>query len=414
MIESSALGAGATVDADARRPLRVLTLARSYPSRVFPELGLWTERPTKLIAEICDVHVISPVPYCPPLPQRGPLREFARFRSIVREESRDGVEVHRPRFVVGPGSTLYRFEARAYFRGVVAVAERIHAESPVDLVHAHFIYPDGVTGHELARRWGVPLIVTEHAPWSQWLERPGVRSPSLAAAEYATRIIAVSTYVRDSIAEYIGDIPGIDVIPNGVDGSVYRPNQASARDDDRILYVGVINFNKGIDILLEAMPEILRRRPNARVELVGGGFYRDTRRQQEELKVHASALGLGDRFAFVGHQPPHEVARRMAESAVLVLPSRAESFGSVLIEALACGTPVVATRCGGPEDIVDDSVGELVPKEDSAALADALVRVMERRDEYAPQTLRDEALRRFGWDVVVRRTLDVYQQVMSG
>ena len=394
-----------------RRP-RVLTLARSYPNGVFPELGLWTERPTRRIAEHCDVHVISPVPYCPPLPARGPMREYTRFRSIARRDSRDGVQVYRPRFVVGPGSSLYRFEARAYLRGIASVAERIHAESPVDLVHAHFIYPDGAAGYELARRWNVPLVVTEHAPWTGWLERPGVRGPALAAAGYATRIIAVSNYVRETIVEYTGDGACVDVIPNGVDGSLYRPS-ADTRDENLILYVGVINFNKGIDVLLEALPDVIGRRADARVELVGGSFYRHTRLQQEELEARASALGLGGRVSFVGHLSPREVAERMAASAVLVLPSRAESFGSVLIEALACGTPVVATRCGGPEDIVHPAVGKLVPKENAEALADALVEVMDNRDTYPPKALREAALRRFGWDVVVRQIFGVYQEVMA-
>lgn len=340
------------------------------------------------------------------------MREYTRFRSIARRESRGGVEVYRPRFVVGPGSSLYRFEAKAYFRGVAPVAERIHAEQPVDLVHAHFVYPDGVAGYELARRWNVPLVVTEHAPWTGWLERPGVRGPALATAGYAARILAVSTYVRKTIAEYTRDDSRVDVIPNGVDGTVYRPRDAG-RDENRILYVGVINFNKGIDVLLEAMPEVIRRRPAARVELVGGSFYRDTRLQREALEARAAELGLGDRITFVGHLAPQEVAERMATSAVLVLPSRAESFGSVLIEALACGTPVVATRCGGPEDIVDASMGKLVPKEDAAALADAIVEVLDDPGRYPPSALRTEALRRYDWDVVVRRTLGVYQEVIS-
>ena len=224
---------------------------------------------------------------------------------------------------------------------------------------------------------------------------------------------AVSTSVRDWIAGYTGDASRVDVIPNGVDGSFYRLGPEADRDGDRILYVGVINFNKGIDILLEAMPEILRRRPTARLELVGGSFYRNTRLQREKLERRAAALGLGDRLTFVGHRAPDEVARLMAQSAVLVLPSRAESFGSVLVEALACGTPVVATRCGGPEDIVDDAVGKLVERENPAALAEALVSVLERRDEYNPQAIRDLALRRFSWDILVEQTLDVYREVMD-
>jgi glycosyltransferase involved in cell wall biosynthesis len=98
----------------------------------------------------------------------------------------------------------------------------------------------------------------------------------------------------------------------------------------------------------------------------------------------------------------------MAESAVVVLPSRAESFGAVLVEALACGTPVVATRCGGPEDIVRDGVGRLVPVDDAEALADELARVLAHPDLYEARRLREYALRRFGWDAIADEVRDVY------
>ena len=395
------------------RRLRVLTLARSFPSGVFPELGLWTERPTQRISESCDVQVISPVPYCPPLPQRGPLRQYARFRQVHRDESRGEVRVRRPRFFVGPGSSLYRFEARAYALGIRRTAERIHADTPIDLIHAHFIYPDGVAGHELAQRWNIPLVITEHAPWTGWLDRPGVRGPALMAARDAARLIAVSSYVRDSIVAYTGDPDRVVVIPNGVDPTMYRLGHAEARNPGQILYVGVINFNKGIDILLESMRGVLRERPDARLVLAGGSFYRNTRLQQEALERQAADLGLGDRVRFIGHRTPTEIARLMAESVVVVLPSRAESFGSVLIEALACGTPVVSSRSGGPEDIVDESVGKLVPKEDPAALARALVEVLDTPERYDPESTRRRVLERFGWESIVARTLEVYRDVVT-
>ena len=102
----------------------------------------------------------------------------------------------------------------------------------------------------------------------------------------------------------------------------------------------------------------------------------------------------------------------MAESAVVVLPSRAESFGAVLVEALACGTPVVATRCGGPEDIVRDGVGELVPVEDPVALAEALGRVLAEPARYDREHLRRYAVERFGWDVIVEQVHDVYRDAV--
>jgi glycosyltransferase involved in cell wall biosynthesis len=104
----------------------------------------------------------------------------------------------------------------------------------------------------------------------------------------------------------------------------------------------------------------------------------------------------------------------MRRSAVLVLPSRAEAFGAVLVEALACGTPVVATRCGGPEDVVNEQVGHLVPSDDEEALAGAIEDVLAHRDRYDPDQLRAYALENFSWEMIARRTFDLYEAAMSG
>ncbi len=394
---------------------RVLVLSRSFPNAVLPRLGLWVERLVLLLAERCEMRVVSPVPWCPPLPDIGPMRQYLRFRRIPPESVRSGVRVSYPRFLVGPGTTLYAIESQAYYRGVVGTVDRIRNEFPFDLVHAHFIYPDGVVAHRLARRYGVPFVITEHAPWiPSWIGRRGVMREALSAAAAAQALTAVSTSVRDSMAEFGVDRTRVEVIPNGVDDRLFELGAVSERKPHQLLYVGVINFNKGIDVLLRAMEMLLRRDVPVRLVAVGGAFYRDTRLQQERLHGLAHELGLNGHVSFLGEQSPRDVARLMRESALLVLPSRAESFGSVLVEALACGTPVVSTRSGGPEDIVDPAVGTLVPPDDPAALADALAETLANLDRYSPVDLRDYAIRRFGWDPVVQRTLGVYQEVLGG
>jgi glycosyltransferase involved in cell wall biosynthesis len=107
-----------------------------------------------------------------------------------------------------------------------------------------------------------------------------------------------------------------------------------------------------------------------------------------------------------------DVAQLMRNSAVVVLPSRAETFGAVLIEALACGTPVVATRCGGPEEIITEELGILVPSEDPEALSHAIQHVLENRECYDPRRLRQHALTHYSWDMIARRTVDLYQQAV--
>jgi glycosyltransferase involved in cell wall biosynthesis len=220
-------------------------------------------------------------------------------------------------------------------------------------------------------------------------------------------VLPVSVSVERTIRRYAGDRVRTEVVPVGVDADRFRPS-GGTRDHERILFVGFVNYMKGIDVLLRAMRLLADRGSTAHLVLVGGAHYRNTMRQEHELRSLVPELRLQDRVTFAGSLPPVEVARLMSESALLVLPSRAESFGAVLVEALACGTPVVATRCGGPEDIVTPKVGELVPPEDPQALADAIHSVLSRRVAYAPIELRDYALTRFGLDTVVERTYSAY------
>ena len=150
-----------------------------------------------------------------------------------------------------------------------------------------------------------------------------------------------------------------------------------------------------------------------RLVLVGEGYYQTYQAEQGRLKAMAVELGLSERVRFAGKLPLDALVRTMQESAVLVLPSRAESLGMVLVESLACGTPVVATRCGGPEDIVDDRVGMLVPPDDPAALAAGIEQVLDRRDRYDRGALRAHALERFGLESVTARYAELYGEVLG-
>ena len=391
--------------------LRVLVLARSYPNDALPTLGVWTERLTLDLAKACQVEVVSPVPYCPPVPQLSALRGYSRFRGVARHELRALVPGHHPRFVVGPGNTTLALEASSYYHAARRRIARIRERFPFDLVHAHFIYPDGVAAQRIAAEYGVPLVVTEHAPWRPLVDARGIARQVIPAALSAAALTAVSNYVRRTMEGVLPAPRLIDLIPNAVDGRVFTKRSAGEpRDRNQILFVGQVNYNKGIDVLLTALPKVAAVHPDVRLVIVGGSYYRRGGDQERQLRARATELGLGRSVSFVGHQDSAAVAQLMRRSAMLVLPSRAETFGVPLIETLASGTPVVSTRSGGPEDIVTPDVGELVEPGDQGALADAIVRVLRRGDAYVPAKLRAYALSRFGIGSVVARLLDVYER----
>jgi teichuronic acid biosynthesis glycosyltransferase TuaC len=392
--------------------LRVLVISRSYPNEVMPQFGLWVEGLVRHTQRWCESRVIAPVPYSPPLP---PCLDYARFRRIGARARVNGVDVWRPRFLAGPGYSLYNLEASAVYWSVRPRLPRLRREFPFDLIHAGFTYPDGVVAARLGSRYRVPVVITEHASWRPWMdEYPLVRRQAVWAAGRCRLHVAPSRYARSTIAHFTGDSPKLRIVPNGVDGATFTTLAAGRRPDpDQILFVGFVNFTKGVDVLLQAMRLLLERRPRARLVLVGGGFYRDTHRQTERLRRLAVDLALEDHVEFAGMKSPDEVAARMRESALLVLPSRRETFGSVLVEALACGTPVVATRCGGPEDIVNEGTGLLVPPENAPALAEAMAHVLAHREEYDPSELRAYALERFSWERVARSMVNLYAEAVA-
>ncbi len=391
---------------------KVLVLSRNYPNSVTPILGLWVEGLVRHISKSCEIRVVAPIPYCPPLPGLGELRDF---RTIARNQSMDGVDVAHPRFLTGPGNSTYNVEANLYYWSVRRTVDRLRDRFPFDLIHAHFGYPDGVVAAKLAKRYKVPFIITEHASWVPWMNSyPKARRQAVWAASRCSFHIAVSKFARQTIEQFTGRSDRLRVLPNGVDVNVFRRMaHFGSTDPNQILYVGFMRHIKGVDILLRAMALLVKQKPDLRLVLIGGGIYRDSKSQERDLQELARKLQLEKNVEFVGIKAPHEVARYMCESSLLVLPSRTETFGAVLIEALACGIPVVATRCGGTEDIVRDEIGRLVEKENSEELAGAMMDVIVNRNEFDPEALRRYALKNFSWEEVAKRTGELYNEAIS-
>jgi glycosyltransferase involved in cell wall biosynthesis len=392
--------------------MRILCLARNYPNNELQRLGLWTEQLVRSCSDFCETKVIAPVPYCPPLPV---FPTYARFRRIKPHEWAGGIEVFHPRFLVGPGYWLHPTESFMYYLGVVRLVERLRRGFPFDLIHANFVFPDGWVAARLGRRFGVPVIISEQAFWRPWMDHYAtVRRQAVWAARESMFVVAVSRALRDSIAHFTGESEKLKVIPNVVDGSIFAPAQNGRRSaEDRILFVGIMRLVKGVDVLLKAMRILVDRGRDVKLAIVGESFYENYRRDLQLFERLMKDLQLESRVQFLGPKSPTEVAAEMQASALVVLPSRRETFGVVLAEALACGTPVVATRCGGPEDIVNDQVGVLVPPEDSEALARGIEHVLDNRASYDPAKLRAYSLEKFGAETVGRSLAALYREALK-
>jgi glycosyltransferase involved in cell wall biosynthesis len=389
-------------------------LSRIFPNPVFPWLGLWVEGLVRHSEPLWCSTVIAPRPYCPPLSFLS--EDFLRYRRIPPRGRSGAAEVLHPPILTPPGGRLRIVEGPLYEAGVARLVDHLRDRFPFDLIHAHFTYPDGWVAARLARRFGVPLVITEHASWKGWVGRePAVRRQAEWALSQAKFHVSVGTALRDEMRAFTDRPDKLRVIPCGVDGAVFDlPPPGAARRPEQLLFVGAVRPVKGLDVLLRALQRLAHAGRRERLVVVGDPYYRSYARAYDDMRRLTAELGLTDRVDFVGGKDPPDVARYMQESAAVILPSRRETLGMVLVEALACGAPVVSTHCGGPADIVTGAVGRLVPPEDPDALAAAIAAVVDGGGAYDPSRLRRHALETFSWNEVARRYRAVYDEALAG
>jgi teichuronic acid biosynthesis glycosyltransferase TuaC len=392
------------------RPPRVLVLARNYPNNAFPTIGVWTERFVEASTSVASPTVVAPVPYTPPFMPGAWAR---RFGSIVRTRTAGDVVVHHPRIPTGPGQLLHAFDARLGYPSLRRAILALHRRDPFDLVHAHFIYPDGVIAARIGSELGIPVVSSEHSMWRPWLDRhPSVRRQVEASLPRIARITAVSDALRQTIVALFGDWVPVDIVPNVVDERIFvAPTGSEERDPNRLLFVGLVRRVKGLDVLVRALGHLIPDNPQLRLSVVGATFFRAYKREEAEVHALVEQLGLRDRVEFLGELAPVRVASLMRRSALLVVPSRRETFSLVTAEALASGTPVVATRCGGPEEIITPETGELTDVDDPLALAGAIETALGRT--FDRDALRRYSVGRFGMTAASERLGTLYSRVFG-
>ena len=284
----------------------------------------------------------------------------------------------------------------------------------VDLIHAHVGYPEGAAAARVAARIGVPLVLTEHATFlARIFANPAHRARYAEAVRSAARVVAVGSALAAQIrAEMPHAAPKLVVIPNTVDVAAFPLQGPDDRDPDELLWVGYRREVKGTGTLLRAFARVRAARPGTVLRLVG----RSTT-GEEEAGWHqlAAELGIADAVRF---DPPADragVAAAMARAGLFVHPGTRETFGIVAVEALASGMPVVATDSGGVTEVLGPdpgALGALVPHSDPAALADAILATLARRQSFDPARLRAHAESRYGAPAVAGRIADLYDEVL--
>jgi glycogen synthase len=388
---------------------RVLILTWEYPPLIEGGLARHVRKLSEgLVERDVEVHVIT----------RGDEKS-------PPDEDMAGVQVHR---VLEPTRPAELNEFVAWVErmnsDMLAAGVELGDRFSFDIVHGHDWLVANACDH-LAKRFGTPLVTTIHATehgrhqgWVNKHPQSYIHGVERWISNRSDRVIACSTFMREQIVDVFGvDEDRVEVIPNGIDPEDLQPqnedelrrlrSEFAAPDEQLVLLVGRLVYEKGFQFALEALPEIIRRQPKTRFIVAGSGTH------EEELRKQAEELGLMEHGTFVGWIGDDVLHSLYRIADVCVVPSIYEPFGLVALEAMASSCPCIVADTGGLREVVPhDEVGLRFRAKDPKSLAEMTVRVL--ADAELCRRLTEEAfahLERFDWGDVAERTVAVYDEL---
>lgn len=387
----------------------VVFFTNSFPNRLQPHRGIYTEQLVTAAGGKIEPVIVCPLPWVPRIGLIGRMSSQYLFARIPKEYDYGRFHVYCPKYPVVPRVpwlSPWFMAASAY-----PLFRKLAGRKRVEVINAHNVFPEGIAAIWLARRLKVPVVITA---LGSDLNDAATSRLRLRMTENALRRAAQVTAVSMQLCERMvgmGVEPGrMHFTPNGVDTSLFCPrDKARCRkltglipDEKVLLFVGKFRPVKGIGYLLEAL-RILREqnRLDFRTVLIGSGP------DEREYARMTQAWGLSGRVFPAGNRSHEEIAWWMGASDLFCLPSLQEGMPNVVLEALASGLPVVATRVGAIPDLVNESSGILVPPADARPLARAISEGMGRA--WSPEQIC-AGVQHMSWEIAAARYADIFSR----
>jgi teichuronic acid biosynthesis glycosyltransferase TuaC len=388
--------------------MRILTFTTLYPSAARPQHGVFVENRLRHLVASGEVsaRVVAPTVWFPSTDPR--FGSYAAMARTAPHETRHGIEIEHPRFLLLPKINMSWAPFSLYLAARRSARRLAAAGYEPDLIDAHYFYPDGVAAALLARALGKPFVVTargsdvnviaEHA-----LPRRMIRWTIARAAG----LIAVAQALADRLSALGAPATKLRVLRNGVDLATFHPTDRDAARRElglgtpTLLCVASLTANKGHAIVIGALPRL----PGVVLLIAGQGPERGN------LEAQARQLDVADRVRFLGQQPHEALPRLYGAADILVLGSQNEGWPNVLLEAMACGTPVVATRAGGIAEVVAvPEAGRLMAARTPEACAEAVGALLAALPDRAATRRYAEG---FSWDATTRGQIDLFREILE-
>jgi len=359
--------------------LSITSVCRTLPTPDDPAAGLFVMRRLAAMDRQSKHSIVQPIPYFPLV---RPLPRWARASKHVV----GGVDIaHAPMFYL-PKFLKYR-DGYWLYRSAIETLTALKDDGNLDLIDAHFAYPDGVGCVRVAKELGVPVVITLRGVEEDYMRIPSIARQIGRALALADGCICVSQSLKELAVKAGAKADFTQVIHNAVDRRIFalrdkigsRSGIGFPKEAPLIVSVGNLLSVKRHSVLISAFEKLGRELPEARLVIIGGAMHEPG--YPRELLSQCENLGISDRVTFTGMISEIEVANWLNSADVFALASRREGCCNAVLEALACGLPVVVTSVGdNPHFVQDGHNGYLVPVDDRDAMARALLRAIERQD----------------------------------
>lgn len=389
--------------------MKVLTFTTLFPNAAKPHHGIFTETALKKVLETGEVQsvVVAPVPWFP-FKQRT-FGEYGNFARAPREETRIGVRVLHPRFPLPPKVGMTAAPMLLAAAAKKTIGKLIDEGFDFDVIDAHYFYPDGVAAVMLGRYFKKPVVISALGTDINLIPKYfAPRKMIHWAGRHASAMVTVCEALKTEMVR-IG-MPGRKITPlrNGVDLSLFRPIERRAMRDKlgitgfTVLSVGYLDPRKGHDRTISALPMM----PNVNLLIAGSGPDR------QKLERLAAAHKVANRVKFLGPLPQETLRDYYGSCDALVLASSREGWANVLLESMACGTPVVASNIWGtPEVVRSNAAGVLMPSNTAHGIVEGVQALRKNYPEHASTRAYAEG---FSWTETTRGKIRLLREAAQG
>lgn len=332
-------------------------------------------------------------------------RSIRRKRHLgLNQYVKEGVQVFEMNWPIGPMPARIKDYARG--KALLSLCGPIRRRFGIpDIIHAHFL-SGGIASIGLSEELKRPLVITEHFSKlnSASIDRQTARRATEAYSA-CKQLICVSRALSENIAAQLG-FESI-VIPNVVNMPRIPIEKSKRHEGNAFRFISAGNLIEGkrFDLLIDAFAEISRGDGQIDLTIMGEGP------ERKKLQGLVSHLGVENHVKFFGRYERLDFARELAGADAFVLASRSETFGVVYAEALSMGIPVIATRCGGPEEFVNENNGVLIPIDDGKRLACAMKKMAADRNAYDSVTIAEQARGMFSPTAIAERLTELYERI---